>query len=72
MPVELALDQMTFAEKLHLMESLWDDLTRKPDDYPSPEWHKEILDECRCKAQTGEEKFADWETAKAEIRRQVG
>ncbi|MDR3403585.1 MAG: addiction module protein [Chthoniobacter sp.] len=71
MPVELALDQMTFSEKLHLMETLWDDLTRKPDDFPSPAWHKEVLEESRRKAESGEEKFTDWEAAKAEIRRRV-
>ena len=71
MPVELPLDKMTFPEKLHLMEVLWDDLTRKPDDFPSPSWHKDVLDECRRKAESGEEKFTDWEAAKEEIRRSV-
>ncbi len=71
MPVELPLDQMTFAEKLRLMEVLWDDLTRKPGDCPSPEWHKDVLDDCRRKAESGEAHFTDWEAAKADIRRQV-
>jgi hypothetical protein len=71
MPAELALDQMTISEKLHLMERLWDDLARSPDDIPSPVWHKEVLEECRRKAESGEERLTDWETAKADIRRQV-
>lgn len=71
MSVEVPLDQMTFPEKLQLMEALWDDLTRKPDDFPSPAWHKDVLEECRRLAESGEEQFSDWEVAKEDIRRQV-
>ena len=72
MSIELPLDQLSLAEKLQLMESLWEDLSRRPDELPSPEWHGEVLEECRRKAESGEEKFTDWEVAKKEIRRQIG
>ena len=72
MPLEQPLDQMTLPEKLQLMEALWDDLTRKRDDLPSPEWHGDVLAECDRRAQSGEETFSDWEAAKADIRRRVG
>ena len=71
MPVELPLDRMTFPEKLQLMEVLWDNLTRKPDDFPSPAWHKDVLEECRRRAESGEEKFSDWQAAKEDIRRRI-
>ena len=71
MAIELPLDEMTFPEKLQLMETLWDLLTRKPNDFPSPDWHKDVLEECRCRAESGEEQFSDWEAAKEDIRRQV-
>ena len=71
MPVELPLNQMTLPEKLQLMEALWDDLTRKPDELESPVWHKEVLEECRRRADTGEEQFSDWEAVKEDIRRRV-
>ena len=71
MTVELPLDKMSVEEKLELMEVLWNDLSRKPDDIPSPAWHKEVLDECLRRAESGEEKFIDWEVAKKEIRRMV-
>jgi hypothetical protein len=71
MPVDLPLDQLTFAEKLRLMEVLWDDLTRVPENFPSPAWHQQILEDCRRAAEGGEEQFTDWEVAKEEIRRQV-
>ena len=71
MQIELPLDQMTVAEKLQLMEILWDDLTRKPHELESPAWHKEVLEECRRRADSGEEKFSDWEEAKEDIRRRL-
>lgn len=71
MPVDLPLEQMTFAEKLQFREVLWDDLTRVPENFPSPAWHGDVLEDCRRAAETGEEKSTDWETAKEEIRRQI-
>lgn len=58
---------MTVAEKLQLMEVLWKDLSKNPDNVPSPEWHKDVLDECRRKAESGEEKFIDWKIAKQAV-----
>ena len=45
MPVTLPLDEMTVAEKLQLMETLWSDLSRHADALESREWHGEILAE---------------------------
>lgn len=71
MPIDVPLDQMSFPEKLQLMEILWDNLTRHPADFPSPDWHKDVLEECRRRAESGEEKFTDWATAKEEIRQRI-
>lgn len=71
MAVQVALDRMSLPEKLELMEALWDNLTRRPDELSSPAWHEEVLEECRQKAESKEEQFTDWETAKLQIRRQV-
>lgn len=71
MTVVLPLDQMTLPEKLQLMEDLWDNLSKSSDSLESPAWHKEVLDECRARAESGQEKFTDWESAKDEIRRRV-
>lgn len=71
MPVDVPLNQMSFAEKLQLMEALWDDLSRTPTELESPEWHKDVLEECRRRAESGEEAFADWEAAKKRIRERV-
>jgi hypothetical protein len=71
MSVVLPLDQMTLPEKLQLMEDLWDSLSKSPAAIEPPAWHQEVLDECMAKAESGQEKFTDWKTAKDEIRRRV-
>jgi hypothetical protein len=68
MPFNLPLKDMTFQEKLAVMESLWEDLARTPEAIESPAWHKDILDERRQRLAEGRSRFIDWETAKAKIR----
>ncbi|MBI4471591.1 MAG: addiction module protein [Acidobacteria bacterium] len=37
----------------------------------SPEWHKQIFDERRQRANAGKARFEDWENAKMKIRESV-
>jgi hypothetical protein len=67
MDIALPLDQMTIAEKLRTMESLWDDLCRREESIPVPQWHKDLLDERERLIQQGKARFLDWETAKKRI-----
>lgn len=71
MPLGIPLKEMSFADKMELMETLWDELSSKPEELHSPAWHKEVLDERRQLIQSGADKFSDWETAKAELRAQL-
>ena len=71
MPVDLALHEMSFSSKMELLEALWDDLSRAPEQLDSPAWHKEVLEERRRRLQSGEDKLSDWEAAKEDIRRRV-
>ena len=66
----LPLDQMTVEEKLELLDELWADLSRKPDDVPSPAWHGEVLAERDAALERGEEEILDWEEAKARLRKE--
>jgi hypothetical protein len=68
MPVELQIAEMTLAEKLRAMEALWDDLCRREDAMPVPQWHKDLLDERQRLVEQGKAHFIDWETAKQELR----
>ena len=67
MPAELEIDRMTLAEKLRAMEALWDDLCRREESVPVPQWHKDILDERERAIAEGKARFVDWETAKQRI-----
>jgi len=70
MPVQLPLDQMTLADKLEVMETLWADLSRHPAELPSPDWHREVLQERKHLADEGKLRFLDWDTAIAELRKE--
>ena len=63
MPVELPIDRMTLEEKLRAMEVLWDDLCRRDENIPVPQWHKDLLDERERLVKEGKAQFLDWETA---------
>lgn len=71
MSVNLPLKDMTLQEKLAAMELLWEDLTRSPDSFQSPEWHSDVLEARRHKIAEGKARFTDWETAKSAIRAKV-
>lgn len=71
MSIDLPLDKMTLAEKLEAMELLWADISRRPADLSSPDWHREVLDDRRRLVAEGKLKFLDWDTAIAELRKEV-
>jgi hypothetical protein len=71
MSIDIPLEKMTLADKLEAMELLWTDISKQPADLPSPAWHKDILDERRRLVAEGQLKFIDWDTAIADLRREL-
>ena len=71
MSVTVPLNEMTLPEKLQLMETLWEDLSRNSDAVESPKWHADILQEREEQIQSGQAHFSSWEQARTNIRRQV-
>jgi hypothetical protein len=71
MAVLVDIERMTLEEKLRAMETLWDDLCRREQDVPVPQWHKDLLDERERAVQQGKAKFIDWETAKKQIAKRT-
>jgi hypothetical protein len=67
MAVTLEIDRMTLEEKLRAMEALWDDLCRREENVPVPQWHKDILEERERAVAEGRAKFVDWQTAKKRL-----
>lgn len=62
------IKQMSREEKLKLMEAIWADLATSETEVESPDWHAQLLKETETRVATGEERIADWELAKKELR----
>jgi putative addiction module component (TIGR02574 family) len=67
MSTEIAVEQMSTAEKIALMERLWDDLSRRPEELTSPEWHGQVLAERIAAVREGRTDFVDWGDAKKRL-----
>lgn len=65
------LEEMDTAEKLRLMEALWADLSKEPNDIPVPDWHSTVLAEREQQVKNGEATFHDWNKVKERIRRKT-
>jgi len=64
----LDMGRLTRTEKLRAMEELWQDLSKTDDEYPSPEWHGEVLREREAALNSGADEFVPWEDAKKTLR----
>lgn len=67
MNIVLPLEKMTVDEKLKLMEEIWADLSRNPDDIPVPQWHLDLLREREQLVQEGKADFVDLDPAKKDV-----
>ena len=64
----LAIQQMSWEEKLRAMEELWESLSREATRLESPEWHGDALRETERRYEAGQEQPVDWTIAKQELR----
>ena len=63
---------MPVAEKLKLMETLWDSLClQSGGNMELPAWHGEVLEQRLRRLASGEEAVAPWNEAKERIRAQI-
>jgi hypothetical protein len=68
MELTLPLDQMSISEKLQALETIWQNLCRKPESMPPPAWHADVLRARENRVQQGSSEFQDWAEAKTKIR----
>jgi hypothetical protein len=68
MGIAVELENLTTAEKIGIMESLWEDLCRNASDTLSPSWHGDVLAQREGAVTVGEACFVDWNEAKKKIR----
>ena len=71
MKVTLPLNEMTVAEKIGVMEEIWNNLSNAQEGIRPPDWHGRILEERSRLAESGDVGYTDWATAKAQIRGRV-
>jgi hypothetical protein len=69
--IALPLSQFSYAQKLDLMETLWDDISKDEQAFESPNWHESVLQERQEALSTGRVKHSDWSEAKERIKRNV-
>ncbi len=62
---------MTAAEKLSLMQDIWEDLDKRTDTMESPAWQEQVLLEREKRIATGEETFHDWDLVKEELKSEL-
>lgn len=61
--------KMSHEEKLHNIEIIWAEIAQHEADIPSPQWHKDCLDETDRQFAAGEAGIMEWEDAKRELRK---
>ena len=56
--------QLPLAEKIEIMEAIWEDLRAQAERVPVPQWHRDLLNERRKAVEEGREEVFDWDSIK--------
>lgn len=64
----LPLERMTLADKLALIERVWESLTQKNADFTSPAWHGELLQSRLAAVENGMVAFRPLDEVKQRLR----
>lgn len=62
------ISSLNTGEKLGLMERLWADLAKRPDEIEVPDWHLKRLEEAERAIANGTDEFVDLDVFEAELR----
>jgi len=68
---EFPVAQLSFAQKLDLMETLWADMISHEKKLESPAWHEAVLNDREAALDTGKVTVSSWEEAKERIKKNV-
>ena len=71
-PTTTSVFDLSPAEKLQLVEDLWDDLASRPLDVPVPGWQIEELERRRANLMSNPAKGLDWDEVQRRARRRHG
>jgi hypothetical protein len=67
----LPLNEMTTADKLAMMELLWDDLSKTADNIPTPAWHGQVLVERQREIDEGKGEFLSLDEFRQSIEKEI-
>ena len=65
----ISLENLSLAEKIRLIERLWDDVCRVSGDVRSPAWHQAVLEERTQRLTDGTATVSSWDEAKERLLR---
>ena len=65
----IEIGHLSRAEKLRIIEDIWDDLSRDETEVQSPGWHQDTLRKTKQQVDSGQETIVDWKSAKQELRK---
>jgi putative addiction module component (TIGR02574 family) len=68
---EFPITQLSFTQKLDLMETLWADIIGNEKNLESPTWHEAILNDREAALDAGKITLSNWEEAKERIKKNV-
>ncbi len=68
--IDLNLSDYTLAQKLQLLETLWDDIARE-DCFDSPEWHGAVLKDRQKAYDANKLTSSEWQQAKKRIKKNL-
>ena len=68
---EFPITQLSFAQKLDLMEVLWADMVGNEKKLESPAWHETVLKDREAALDAGKITVSNWEEAKERIKKKV-
>jgi putative addiction module component (TIGR02574 family) len=71
-PAAPSIFDLSPAEKLQLVEDLWDDLARTPDAVPVHDWQKQELARRKANLASNPASGLSWERVKQRVRRPDG
>lgn len=71
-PTEASVFDLSPAEKLQLVEDLWDDLASLPEQVPVHDWQKEELAPRKANLQQNPASGLSWEEVKRRVRSRHG
>ncbi len=67
----LAIEHMSWDEKLRTMEELWASLAQDESRLESPPWHRDALEETAARHEAGQERPVESAAAKRELRKRA-